>query len=141
MLRDVLRLALAAAVVMLAYHVVTASVSRGLALHWRQARWFEPGIWFIYVAAGFVAARRSGRFCAGVAAAAAAGLADGVLGWRITAAIYRPMRIVFDHDGAEAGFATEILVLSTVLGIFAAAAGKLSSPIFRAALPPAGQGR
>jgi hypothetical protein len=113
-----------AAAVMLAYHLVTASVARGMGLAHEQAKWFELGIWFIYVAAGFVAGLRS-SLRAGMAAALAAGLADGVLGWRITAAIYQPMRIWFDHDAAEFTFAVEMLVISAIMGAMGAGAGTL----------------
>jgi hypothetical protein len=57
-----------------------------------------------------------------------------VVGWRITAAIYQPMRIVFDHDGAELGFAMEMLLISILFGSVGAVAGKLSSRLVPSAL-------
>lgn len=124
-MKDAARPALTAASVMLAYHVVTASVSRGLGLGEERAKWFELGIWLIFSAAGFATAWRFRHTGMAMAVVLTAGLADGVLGWRITAAIYQPMRIVYDNPNAESEFAIEVLVIAAIMGSVGAAGGRL----------------
>jgi hypothetical protein len=124
--RDAARAALTAAAVMLAYHVVTASVARGLELTWRQASWFELGIYLLYVASGFIASRWSGRLWVGIAAGVAAGLADAFVGWHITAILFRPMRIQYDYAEAVPDFIQFVVVFSALAGIAGAVAGRLS---------------
>ncbi len=120
------RSAVAAGLVLLAYSLVSAILARGLGLTWRQAAWLNMGNWLIYLAAGFAAAWRSSRIWTGLAAAVAAGLADGLMGWRINWAISRLPRFFRDHDGAEFTFLFEALLVATVLGTAGAVAGWLA---------------
>lgn len=123
-MNQLIRAAMTAAAAMLAYHLVTASVARGVGMAYEQAIWLEVGIWFIYFAAGFIAAWRFRRMWAGIIVALGAAVADGVVGWRVTAAVYQPMRIIFDNPVAEFEFALEMLVLSAILGGAGAVAGR-----------------
>lgn len=125
-MRQAARAVLISVAVMLAYHLVTASVARGLGMTWRQAAWFELGFLALYAGAGFMAARRTGRVWIGIVAGVAAGLADVLVGWWITAIIYRPMRIQFDHVDARAEFIESMVIVSAWAALAGAAGGWLS---------------
>jgi hypothetical protein len=123
-----LRAAVVAYGAVLAWHLATASMAAALGLSFRAAATADLGLPLIFGACGYLWARATGRMRIGVAAALAAGLSHGTLGWRIAVAIRGGgLPGGEDHAYARQEFVVQWLAVALYAGVAGAAAAWLQA--------------